>query len=385
MITSVVTEFLYPYIEKGLVNKQNQRKIISIVSTYIDKNSTKLSTAGPSKRTIFSDSDRNHVYSLFDIDLNSLKKIVKQSNYIKSSWKIVTDPFNLVMMMMIRYCHHHKLEELRRACIVYLTLSMYPSLHYKYFKYEPNEAIMQYTINNLSGKYKIRTSGNILNALVETTTTSDTTYAKNLMQGNDKFITDYINAYKTRLNSLIKKIRDAFEQNYRDGKYLNQENDNESEDNYQTSDSNSYMITRIVDKVYLGLSVNGPDMRLVNVASKLNEVSLNETRNVINAITSDKSQTDNIKSMVESILFLFLFDGKNRIEDLSGNTFLIYCMNVYKKSNTVDDQIIKIKNVLDGWIDKYSTAYKKTQRVATLNSFRRALYMFFVLSIQKSA
>ena len=244
---------------------------------------------------------------------------------------------------------------------------------------------MQYTINNLSAKYKIKNSGTIMNALVETTITSDTTYSKNIAEGNDKQLTDYINAYKTRMNSMMKKIRDAFEKNYRDGKYLNQETDNESEDNFQRSDSNSYLITRIVDKVYLNLSVHGPDMKMVQIVSKMNEVSVNETRNTVIKLCHEKKESENIKGLCEAILYLFLFGGENRIEDLSGNTFLLFCLDVYKKSNTTDENIIKIKTILDNWIKKYSVAYKNTQRVATLNSFRRALFTFFVLTIQKSA
>lgn len=385
MISSVVTNFLYTVIEEKFVNKQLQRKFINIVTSYIDRNSSKLSTAGPSKRPIFSDRDRKLVFDMFDVDLLELKKVLKGSNYINTNWKIVMDPFNLVMMMMIRFCKLHKLDELNRFCVVYLTLSMYPSLHYKYFKFEPNEAIMQYTINNLSSKYKIKNSGTIMNALIDTTVTSDTTYSKNIAEGNDKQLTDYINAYKTRINSMMKKIRDAFEKNYRDGKYLNQETDNENEDNFQRSDSNSYLITRLVDKVYLKLSVHGPDMKVVQIVSKINEVSVNETRNTIIKLCQNKNESERIKSLCESILYLFLFDGKNRVEDLPGNTFLQFCLEVYKKSNTTDENIIKIKSILDDWIKEYSVAYKNTQRVATLNSFRRAIYTFFVLMIQTSA
>lgn len=385
MITKVIVDYLYPKIEKGFADKINQRHFMSVVSAYIDRNSAKLSSIGPSKRPIFSDADRAHVYNMFDINPAEIKEVTKKSNYINTSWKIVTDPFNLTMMMLIRFCKIKKLEELCTFCITYLTLSMYPSLHYKYFKYEPNDAIMQYTINNLSAKYKIKSAGTIMKALVETTMTSDATYTKNIIDGNDKHLTDYINAYKTRMNSLMKKIRDAFEVNYREGKYLNQETDNEAEDSFQRSDSNSYLISRITDKVYLSLSVSGPNMKMVQIVSKMNEVSVNETRNTINKLCTEKAEAENIKSLCESILYLFLFDGNNRIEDLGGNTFLVFCLTLYKKSNTNDKNIINIKSILDTWIKKYSVAYRHTQRVATLNSFRRALYTFFVLTIQKAA
>lgn len=384
MITSVILANIYPKVEQAFTSKETQRKFSAIVVSYVDRNVNRLSTAGPSKRTLFSDMERNKVYDLIDFDPKICKAIVKQSNYIKASWKIVNDPFNLVMMMILRYAKLNKLDQINQLAVTYLTLSMYPSLHYKYFKFEPNEAIMQYTINNLSNKFKVKQVGNILQALVDTTALADKTYDKNIRHANDKELTDYINAYKTRLNSLIKKIRDAFEKDYRSGNYMNTERDNEDENDFKTSDSNSLLIQRIVDQVVLKLSVNGPDSRIVDISAKMNQVSVNETRNTLNQLTQNKDESVNIRALCESILYLYLFNGENHVNDLNGSKFLTFCLAVYKKSNTNDENVIKVKSILDTWIEKYSETYRKTQRVATLNNFRRALYTFFVFTLQRT-
>lgn len=384
MITSVILANIYPKVEQAFTSKETQRKFSAIVASYVDRNVNRLSTAGPSKRTLFSDMERNKVYDLIDFDPKICKAIVKQSNYIKASWKIVNDPFNLVMMMILRYAKLNQLDQINQLAVTYLTLSMYPSLHYKYFKFEPNEAIMQYTINNLSNKFKVKQVGNILQALVDTTALADKTYDKNIRHANDKELTDYINAYKTRLNSLIKKIRDAFEKDYRSGNYMNTERDNEDENDFKTSDSNSLLIQRIVDQVVLKLSVNGPDSRIVDISAKMNQVSVNETRNTLNQLTQNKDESVNIRALCESILYLYLFNGENHVNDLNGSKFLTFCLAVYKKSNTNDENVIKVKSILDMWIEKYSETYRKTQRVATLNNFRRALYTFFVFTLQRT-
>lgn len=384
MITSVILANIYPKVEQAFTSKDTQRKFSAIVASYVDRNVNRLSTAGPSKRTLFSDMERNKVYDLIDFDPKLCKAIVKQSNYIKASWKIVNDPFNLVMMMILRYAKLNQLDQINQLAVTYLTLSMYPSLHYKYFKFEPNEAIMQYTINNLSNKFKVKQVGNILQALVDTTALADKTYDNNIRHANDKELTDYINAYKTRLNSLIKKIRDAFEKDYRSGNYMNTERDNEDENDFKTSDSNSLLIQRIVDQVVLKLSVNGPDSRIVDISAKMNQVSVNETRNTLNQLTQNKDESVNIRALCESILYLYLFNGENHVNDLNGSKFLTFCLAVYKKSNTNDENVIKVKSILDTWIEKYSETYRKTQRVATLNNFRRALYTFFVFTLQRT-
>ncbi|MNT90802.1 hypothetical protein D3C72_2317930 [compost metagenome] len=59
-------------------------------------------------------------------------------------------------------------------------------------------------------------------------------------------------------------------------------------------------------------------------------------------------------------------------------------MEMYRKSNTTDKNIIAVKKILDEWLHDLGT-YKKTQRLATINDFRRALFTFMVFSIQTTS
>ena len=59
MITSVILANIYPKVEQAFTSKETQRKFSAIVASYVDRNVNRLSTAGPSKRTLFSDMERN--------------------------------------------------------------------------------------------------------------------------------------------------------------------------------------------------------------------------------------------------------------------------------------------------------------------------------------
>jgi len=185
---------------------------------------------------------------------------------------------------------------------------------------------------------------------------------------------------KTRLNSLLKKIANEFYRNSELGKYMNLDSDNLEEENYHEADSNTFAVERLTNNVVLKLVVEGPNMRLVTVAANLCKVSVSELRNYVNTMVVSENRED-IRAIVESILFLYIFDSQNTIQEVNSNKFLMYCMETYKKSNTTDKNIIRIKKILDKWLENLGT-YKKTQRFATINSFRRALFLFFVLSIQ---
>ena len=204
------------------------------------------------------------------------------------------------------------------------------------------------------------------------------------MRGTDKDIADYIAAVKTRLNALIKNICNEFMKQHDSGKYMNYEIDNEDEENFSTADSNSYMVERLSNAVVLDLSVKGPDMKVVTIAAKLNKVSTNDLRTTVTKMCKDNKNRAQIKEVVSCILYDFLFDGENSKEDVYSSKFIVFSLNTYKKSNTNDSNIVKIKNILDDWLKEYSTAYKKSNMAGTLNLFRKALYMFFVFTIQKT-
>ena len=226
--------------------------------------------------------------------------------------------------------------------------------------------------------------GTVVAALIDTVVICDNHYSKNLIRGTDKDIADYISAVKTRLNSLIKNICGEFMKQHETGKYMNYEVDNEDEENFSMADSNSYMIDRITNAVILTLSVQGPDMKIVTVAAQLNKVSVNDLRTTVTKMCQDKSNRNDIKEVTSAILYDFLFDGNNTQEELHSSKFIVYSLNTYKKSNTTDTNVVHIKEILDKWLSQYSAAYKKSNMVGTLNLFRKALYMFFVFTIQKT-
>ena len=121
-------------------------------------------------------------------------------------------------------------------------------------------------------------------------------------------------------------------------------------------------------------------MKLVNMSAKIAGVSVNELRNYTNNLT-DEEHKDEIRELCESILHIYLFENQKKPEDIKSHQFLLDCLEVYKRSNSNDKNVNKIKAILDEWISDLDV-YKKTQRVATINNFRRAIYIFFVLSIQ---
>ena len=374
---------IYPVIKGTLEqNPKNIGVLKNAVAEYLDANMSKLSSAGPTYRTLFTENDKRILYVNTGTSPELVERIIPMSAYIKGSWRNIILPFNIICALTITYAKRTNNKELAQYMLMYLTLSMYPSLHSKYFKYGVNPQIMDYTINNLNNKYKIKQMGTIWNTLLDTAMVCDRTYTKNIVRANDKDITDYVESLKTRLNALLKKIKNEFTKNYNDKNIMSIEKDNEDQENFSRAESNSYIIERLSNAIALKIAMNGPDLKLVDIAAKLNSVAVNDLRTTVNNLTADKTNSKEIRTVLISILTLYLTDPNNTAQDIHSNKFILVCMQIYKKSNTSDKNIIIIKKVLDSWLQRYSDRYKQSNRVATLNSFRKALFTYFVLTIQ---
>jgi len=378
---SVILNTFYSSVEKALSDPNNVKKIKLAVNEFIDRNRDKLTALGPTYKIIFTDSDMEKIFDVIDIPAIKIKEVIDKTPYLKNQKIITITPFNVIMPLLIRYFKLKKNEDMVNTCLIYLTLSTYPMVHYKYFRYEPNENIMNYTINNLSNKFKIKQSGTLYQSLVDMAVVSDKNYHAAVLRCTDKDIVDYLMSLKTRLSTRLKKISTEFYKNEKNKLYLNIEIDNTTdEDNYHEADSNMFLVDRVTNNVVLKLLVNGPNFNLIKLSANYCQVSVNELRNYIHTMINTENREE-IKQIIESILYLFFYDSQNTKEQINSNKFLLYCLELYKKSNTTDKNIIKIKRILDGWLERLGT-YKKTQRLATINNFRKALFMFFVTTIQ---
>ena len=384
-MSTIIIDSLYNQVETALSKKENVSKLKTELDKYLSANTDKYSTQGPVKRPIFNNDQIESFIKTCGLDRKEVMSVIGKTKAIDPNWKIMNNPMNVTLALATRYFAKTNSSEGKVLAISYTIVFMYPSLHFKYFKYEPNEALMAYTINNLSNKFKIKQQGYLWITLLDIVNKCYELHKNNLIKGEDRTFILYIQDVKTRLNSFMKKISNEFYRNEKEGKYLNIEHESFDEENYFESDNNSYAIDRLTNKVVTSLVVNGGDMKLIELAAKMNNVSVNQFRSYIQTMINEKQRAD-IKAITESILFLFLFSDNQhfKVEDVRSNQFLLYCLGLYKKSNTSNRNIIKIKDILDKWLDELGLL-EKTSNDGTINDYRRALFSFFVLSIQKNA
>lgn len=395
---------LYPQVEQALSQRDRLMEFQSGIDKFLANNIDKLNTLGPLKYVAFPQKDIDqliHCLGLTTKDLIDVGKVVRQNRNLNVDYTISTNPLYVSLTMATRFftlkadeaekTHNTKLakecEHNIERCSYYMAITNYGLVMRRYFKKcEPNEAVMQYAISNMIKKNRIRQTGSMLTTIYITTSECYEFYRERLKPCVDDTVIRYINDVRTRLNSIMRNISNAYYEAFKEKNYLQSESESLEDSKFYEADSNTQFINRLTNKVVQTLITNGADMKLIEFSAKNNRVPVGDLRSYINTICTQK-QVSQLEQIVEALLVLFfsLDDTRNySVRDIGTNKFLYFCMNVYKTPNTKNKQITTIKACLDDWVEQLHM-YEKAGTLGTINNHRRAIYMFFALSIIKSA
>jgi hypothetical protein len=375
-------ELIYPSVELALKSKVKSDLLQQYIAKYFDRNHDVLFDTGVSKRLFFRAEDEFIIFKATDIKPSEVEDILKRNKLIKSTWEILNNPFNITIMLISRYYLLKEDKKSLENSLMYLSLFLYSSLHYKYFKFLPNENVMAYTVNNLSNKYYIKTQGNLVKAIYSTVMTNHETYDKVLARGTDEDLLRYITQLRTRLNSFIKNIAKEYYNTKEKGLYLNTEKESQDQEDFYEVDNISFQINKMADKATLRILTRGIDQLAINAAADICGVSNSAIKTAMYNIIEQRS--DEVKDLVTLILQAYLINNKNSIDSMTSKKFISECFAIYSKSNTNDKTINNIKEILDRWLTACSDKYTKTERVATKINFRKAIYLYFVFMIRQS-
>lgn len=382
-MSKVFQSSLAPVIDNVISQNRNVLNIERNVSKYIDKNNEVLYAIGPLYRLYFTDADRETIFDMFGIKPKYIEDLVDKIDDVNSSWKIVSDPFNVIMTMIIRELTIKKKTETCELAIMYLTLSLYSSLHYKYYRYPPNENCMVYTINNMSNKFLIKKYGVLYKALEHIAMKSHETYEANLIKGEDLNIKDYVMNLRTRLNHFMQKITNEYMINYKNKKYLNTEDEVTDEEGYRKTTNISLEIENIVNKTSNRFFGSEIELRFLRAAANQTGCHPETLLRAIEEIRDKES--DNVLQLIRYILQIYFSNPSNTLESLKTKQFVSYCLSLYSKSNIKDDNVIALKKLLDFFLNSYCNRYSDTEREATKVNYRKSLYIYFVLMTGNSA
>lgn len=385
--TFIMHDFLYDKIASVLSTSMGDTKFKRIVNKYVDRNIEKLNAEGPVKMVVFGEDDKNEYFNLFGLTKTEVQKVVKEMlNKISSTaqFKLLKDhPLFFVLYMCIRFYSLKKDSKGLNTALAIYALYVYPSVYTKYWKFGyARPEVMKYTIDNLTNKFIFKQQKHVFGALTFSIQNSYK-FLKNSIEKDDcdTEIIRWIQRIRNDQNSMFKKLYDQYKKNYEAGLSVDIEKEEFDgklvDDNYNNTSSVEF----VARKVVLPMITNGVDISRASTAAKLSGgVGVVDTRQYLDRILVE-AKTEEVERFVEAILFLFLYDENKKPTDINTSYFLKWSLELFRKTNSNNQNIKTFKDMLDKWAEEIGV-HAKFKREASRVNYKKAIFFYFIFSIQ---
>lgn len=372
-------------------------RLMRAIAQYRDKNIEILSSPYMLNYTIFGNQDQQIIWDITKIDEDEVAKEIKQlKNDIRDGCKrqgfkapaslfVNVTPFRVILFLIMRFfLERGKTKELNEVC-TYAGYSMYYTLFHNSFPYGVRKETMIYTMNNITNKHKLKTLGSVDNLLNYGVSICVNRYKSRMMNCTDHDIVYIIGQFKSRLRGYIVGLAQQYFEDdaKKEAIFISSEKveNEEGGSDFMERNSRAGDVEQLAQQYTNRFFQKPVDDQILQVCSKMNQVSKNELKNAVNALRSDNGRIPEVKQFYMGIFFLYMEQEKSEAIDVHSKKFLAAMDAIYKKGNSKEKNITMVKGLLDKWLNAVSPTYREVTRAATINNFRKALYQYFIFSV----
>ena len=387
-MTKVIDAKIYPLVKNTL--SKSLTKFKSLMSNFMSTRSKGLYDTFPATRMLYGQQDADMLCSALGVKANEIQGFINETYYGKIANfnpRAAKDPVTVLCMCMIKYFYSKKDQKNLELAMIYtcFTGKFYPSIHYaQYPKAVPADYrfVCDYVVNNeLSDKFLLKTEGNVIGVMRNTTQTWIDTY-KDRFTGvtDDEDYVYIIQQLHVRIKSFIKNTAEVYYKCYNDKDYLTYESDDMSQDNFRLTQNDSTKIDTAVNRTLTYITSHDVDYRLCKMCSDEN-VKTDEIRSIIESIVKN---TDNLDLMRELLyLMVSTYFQSSSTKDVRDIDFITF--SIKAKPNTKNKDILRQGEVVEELLMGNSTAYsRRKSRKATQLSYNRAILTYFALIINSA-
>lgn len=384
--TSIIKNKIYPIIEKSLMKNTNSYR--KCIQECFSERQQQIYEIAPYYRLYFKQDDIDKFFNSIKIEEKEVEKYLTETYYWNMNFnpKAAKDPFTVANMCCIRYFIIKNDIKNAELSSIYLAFSgkFYPSIHYNSFPVvQPIEYkhVMDYVVNQmLTQKFDLKREGTVFGAIRSLVKTWLNTYWNVFKDNpNDEDFADLIQQLHGRIKSFMTNIATLYYKAYDNELYLSYDSDNYSEDNFRIADNDFIKAERYVENTMNVINNNNIDIKLVKISSDAN-IKIDELRNIIEAIQSDKENIPVIKELLRIIIAEYFRESS--VKDVASIDFVN--RSIASKPNSKNPNIIRQKEIIEGWLDEKSPNYRRRKsRAATASSYYKSILKYYVLLINK--
>ena len=382
----------------------NYGKILRHISNYISNRSDVLESKNPGLRCLYTPANENDFYDSAGLDKETIKSILSQSSDLPNSHLLI-EPVKqfyhlytlLHVISSIFYNNQKYIEETyykdgkkhtpaHKIIEIYFTIRMYSIQQIRIFKFVPKQETMEYVINNLSNRFELASAPNLFSIFERYSETNTESMQYDIKRPSDLMMYEYTNKMNNRIKMFLKKLFLEWRRAYESGKSSGIQELSAVNDEGKQFDLIADNVSSIIEVNSIKILNNFVQDKNINV--KLLKLACRNSGNpsetkakmVIQKIRDSKDETL-LKEMIMCILSYWLISMRQEITTIHSKEFIVTCSAAYAISNTVDKYIIRLKDILQELISKYTMDIIDTERKATLISFKKCIHIYTVLYI----
>lgn len=391
--TAAIVKKIYPIVENAI--KKNLNAYKKYIGKFISDRYEDLYAIAPYKRIYFTQKDEDDLFEVLKIDRKVISAYMQETYYASiSSFNpaAAKDECTVVLLCLVRYFWKIRDEKNLDLSIINMSFSgkFYPSIHYGFFKrVQPVEYkwVMDYVVNvMITNKYDLKSKGNVINAVKSIANTWIDTYKDKFKDFEDDDCVYLIQQLHGRIKSFMKNIASLYYEAYENkAQYITYASDDYSDASYRLADADVLIAERIVDKSLASINTLSVNYKYCKMAAMSSDslVKVDEVRDIVEYITKNNNiPTSDIREMIS--LLVYTYFNQSKTKDIRTMEFIKF--TIQPKPNSKDTNILRIKDLTEDWLMKSSKRYvHRRNRLATKNSYHRALLMYFALVIHNSA
>lgn len=375
------------YVTSVLAKPATQDFLVEFVGKFLDEHSNQLSTAGPIHMFMFGEKEMKPIYDLFGLDPNIIMdlyyKMVDEAFYGKISVLITglvsKAPHKMLLTCILIDAIQHKYDDIITCCEYLWAFAEYPLLYRKFWQAGVKEDVMNYTIEHLGSKFKIKKYKNIQGLLIHDTHSSVVKMGPRLETGADNTYTDFIQRVRNQMKATFRNIANAYYANNKENASLHNKSSQFDDGSMADQEGHTTNIAQVVDSTVSKFATGDVNTAIVRVAADGSQVDKDNLTGYINQIQATKN--NRLNKLVENIITAY-FNKNPTNTSIGSSEFLNFGLALYRSIGTSKDEMYQeIKAILNFWIHDIINIKQYYQREGTWINYTRAIFNYVILMI----
>ncbi|MCM1218428.1 MAG: GNAT family N-acetyltransferase [Lachnospiraceae bacterium] len=376
-----------PYITKALKKSATQDKIIEFTGTFIDNHSYQLSTSGPVHSFTLGQKEIQPLYDLFGVTdqmmIDVWKEMVNDTYYGKISsffngW-VENAPHKILLTVILIDAIQNNYEDIRTCCEYLWAFVEYPIVYHMFWRLGVKEDVMNYTIEHLGTKFKVKKVNNLQELLKYDANSSVNAQYDKLKAGVDNVYADLMHRMRNQLKNTFKNIANAYYDN--DEKNATQHTKDSQFDDGSLADQEGHStnIAQVVDRTVNKFTTGGINNSFVRACAEGNQVDKDNLAGYINQIWTAKN--NKIPKFIENVITSY-FNRNPTDTSAGGSEFINFGITLYRSISTSKDPMYQeIRLILNYWMFDIINIRNFYQREGTVINYTRAIFNYMIFMI----